>query len=86
MKTAEKWYKEKEWSGNEDGDGNLLPYEFTVEDIEQIQLDAMKEGARRAAEMARNACAPPATKDYLAGNTAANAILSTAKQWTTKDL
>lgn len=79
MKTAEEWHKEN----NTSGECFAL---LTRDNIRQIQLDAMKEGARRAAEMARNACAPPATKDYLAGNTAANAILSTAEQWTTKDL
>jgi hypothetical protein len=84
MKTAEEWISEKEWSGNEDGDGNLLHYEWTVDDVKQIQLDAMKEGARRAAETVMNTMATGSP--YENRLVMQSAILTTANNWTEKDL
>jgi hypothetical protein len=84
MKTAEEWISEKEWSGNEDGDGNLLHYEWTADDIKQIQLDAMKEGARRAAKIGKEAHDP--CTECSMGRESEDAILITANNWTEKDL
>lgn len=47
--------------------------------IKQIQLDAMKEGARRTANVISNL-----RKDLCGA--CAEAILQTSEQWTTKDL
>ena len=55
--------------------------DYVINSIKQIQLDAMKEGARRAAKEAA----------IYMGNTvhesrSAQYILTTAEQWTEKDL
>ena len=77
MKTAEKWgdYLAMLGSGN-----------FTTEHIEQIQLDAMKEGMRRAA----NVCCDQ--QKYFTREASVqclqnhDAILTAAEQLTVKDL
>jgi hypothetical protein len=78
MRTAEEWYEQNENSGNEDGDGNQMPYEYTVTDIKQIQLDALKEGMRRAAGLC--------DADFYEHNECRKAILTAAEQLTMKGL
>lgn len=88
MKTAEEWAKEYERrfcdlnveADEKVGEG-VVPFEdIHAIIIRAIQLDAMKEGMRRAAEVADNrikhAVVPKITR----------AILTTAEQLTTKDL
>ena len=58
---------------------NCPDVSFT-ETIQAIQLDAMREGARRAAEIVN---AYPQTISILSAN---KDILTTADRWTTKDL
>ena len=56
------------------------------DEYEQIQLDAMKEGARRAAESLDVMVGEPVTTSERARKLCYNAILSTAEQWTLNDL
>lgn len=89
MKTAEEWYKQNEDSGNEDADGNQLPYDYTIADIREIQLDAMREGMRRAAakETTNIVTHKDCACEYCAGiYNARQAILTAAEQLTEKDL
>ena len=95
MKTAEKWLTEKlqgkhgepQLHTAQEWDTSMLHL------FKQIQLDAMKEGARRAAEI----CSTRG-KDVYAGSNPIRegikrglsngciAILTTTEQWTEKDL
>lgn len=82
MKTAEEWL-EQNWRHKIHSD------EAAIELCKQIQLDAMKEGARRAAEMARNHLHGTASgwvNLTKRGETVNNVILTAAEQWTGKDL
>ena len=78
MKTAEQWCKDEKT--------RLIP--MHVPDIQQIQLDAMREGMRRAAETVHPKGKPcPNSITYI--NTIASAkdnILSAAESLTEKDL
>lgn len=84
MKTAEEWQDVlySSWHGQSEI--------ITVDEIRQIQLDAMKEGARRAARINRaNMDKWRLTKEKDIGwgaEVSALDILTTAEQWTTKDL
>lgn len=85
MKTAEEWMKLQEPKA-------LQPAALLVVNrqiIREIQLDAMKEGARRAAEMARNHLHGTASgwvNITKRGETVNNVILTAAEQWTVSDL
>ena len=61
-------------------------YSLTHSQIKQIQLDAMKEGARRAAASLDVMVGEPVTTSERARKLCYNAILSTAEQWTLNDL
>ena len=82
MKTAEEWANEIRHGHNVGG---------IDETVKQIQLDAMKEGARRAAEL-KVEVSPIREKETHAGygirthQTRTEAILTTAEQWTEQDL
>ena len=82
MKTANEWCKENEQAW-ESGDGEackLVVVDETV--IKQIQLDAMREGMRRAASVKL----PPANGEldfWLKHN---QAILSAANSFTEQDI
>lgn len=84
MKSAEDWRKSR-CLGNNSEEGIK-----TI--VQQIQLDAMKEGMRRAAELADNwkrtytlgDCCDNAQHDACCG--VRDAILSAAEQLTEKDL
>jgi hypothetical protein len=94
MKTAEEWYNEKEMAGCENADGDLQPYEFTIDDFKQIQLDAIKEGMRRAARQVYGTHVRATTPEMVEFNSGVKqtkdkveqAILSAAEQLTEKDL
>jgi len=80
MKTAEEWYVEQ--VGRPDMDWNV---EFSckkdyIRHIEEIQLDAMKEGMRRAATL------PATYGDSSQCLIEQRDILTTAEQLTEKDL
>jgi hypothetical protein len=74
MRTAEEWKQ---------GYKQMLPdnYGLTQELIEEIQLDAMKEGMRRAAEEAVYALYEKVTSGEMR-----QAILTVSEQLTIKDL
>jgi hypothetical protein len=83
MKTAEEWTSE------------IIDYELTHYDgsytklIKQIQLDAMKEGMRRAAEQARPIAmnlASDSSHIPVIANEISKAILTASEQLTKKDL
>lgn len=83
MKTAEEWH--------EQSDSRLPQRAIDIDDIKQIQLDAMKEGMRRAAELTK----PPMRRECEYGQyqqydqisqQCAEAILTAAEQLTEKDL
>ena len=87
MKTAYQWLKDRLDGTFGDGidlDGHIYTAaEWDKRHIEMykaIQLDAMKEGARRAAEIVN---AYPQTISIISAN---KDILATADRWTTKDL
>ena len=79
MKTAEEWH--------EQFDSGLPQRAIDIDDIKQIQLDAMKEGARRAAEQvkAQHYSSESSTR-HVTLNVAQRAILTAAEQLTEKDL
>ena len=93
MKTAEEWDKEfckrydvkihPEWK-------TKSQVEFFTDMCQQIQLDAMKEGARRAADCAISEAlmnTHDAEGRCICRNCSARrAILTAAEQWTNKDL
>ena len=85
MKTAEEWTKDLWWSR-----GGELEVAMPYERIEQIQLDAMKEGMRRAADYAISDALMnhhDAEGRCICGNCSARrAILTAAEQLTEKDL
>jgi hypothetical protein len=54
--------------------------------IDQIQLDAMKEGMRRAAELADNSVRLEPGYSHLTQQNIKQAILASAQQLTEKDL
>ena len=86
MKTAEGYEKEWEVITNHWIASECWSHEDFVEAhtafIQRIMLDAMKEGARMAAEVCKgNADWMPADNDECH-----DAILTTAEQWTEKDL
>lgn len=60
------------------------PDELTIDTVQQIQLDAMKEGMRRAANCAVHAGVY--ASDHPGCKVSAEAILSAAEQLTEKDL
>lgn len=92
MKTAEEWLKEKWFDFLElvEPQEVIIRGDTELEDfIKQIQLDAMKEGARRAAKMARNHLHGTASgwvNLTKRGETVNNVILTAAEQWTVSDL
>lgn len=79
MKTAEVWANEIRYDHNHGGIDTV---------VRQIQLDAMKEGARRAAE-AVHPKGKPFLNSVIYINTVTDAkqsILTTAENWTIKNL
>lgn len=75
MKSAEEWVKE---AGTTEG-ADWRDYDnLDLDTVNQIQLDAMREGMRRAAEIAE--------ARHLDGDMHSEAILSAAEQLTEKDL
>ena len=83
MKTAEEWH--------EQFDSGLPQRAIDIDEIKQIQLDAMKEGARRAAELTkppmRRECEYEQYQQYdQISQQCAEAILTAAEQLTEKDL
>lgn len=83
MKTAEEWIKTTGATGICSPIFNDTSI-FDVEEVKQIQLDALKEGARRAAKRIET----PPYGTNMQGNyiSATEAILTAAEQWTEKDL
>lgn len=77
MKTAEEWIEQYR-----------IGFVLRPSDIEQIQLDAMKEGARRAAKIAHNQALDRAGINRSSTQVTSDekAILTTAEQWTEADL
>jgi len=79
MKTAE------EWNSQIRQDGSKEAHNYQV--IKQIQLDAIKEGMRRAAEIAKEQDKPCYSDEHAQGcYMASKAILTKAEQLTIKDL
>lgn len=76
MKTAEEWSKVAD-QPHPMSEGGL--YGFSNETIRKIQLDAMKHGAEKAAEIARNV---PISSRQMVINT----ILTASSKWTVADL
>ena len=83
MKTAEEWRKGKLPWQHRDATDNTNQYLYTDNEIKQIQLDAMKEGMRRAAKVITPDGSNNRIKRQEEG---VQAILTTAEQLTTKDL
>lgn len=82
MKTAEEWREEFPiLIGGNDKEQVIVSY---TSFIQEIQLDAMKEGMRRASAVARHAGSY--ANEHAGCDAAANAILSAAEQLTEKDL
>ena len=87
MKTANQWLKDRldgKFGDGIDLDGRIYTAaewdKRHIKMYQAIQLDAMREGARRAAEIVN---AYPQTISILSAN---KDILTTADRWTTKDL
>ena len=82
MKTAKEWDLAFERLGS-----SKSAYFSRKDIIQQIQLDAMKEGARRAAVKAgdHNALSPDGIV-WHTKQSVKESILTTAEQWTEKDL
>lgn len=76
MKTAEEWTNNQPLGCD---DCEHIAY------VKQIQLDAMKEGMRRAAEVSKKELEGTVGSGW-AGRQIAQAILTTAEQLTEKDL
>jgi len=76
MKTTEEWVKK--FCPSRDIFAHLVYHPITEAEVKQIQLDAMREGMRRAAEIAE--------ARHLDGDMHSEAILSAAEQLTEKDL
>jgi hypothetical protein len=84
MKSASEWndYHKQICFNDPAVHGQLLPNPQMVEFIQQIQLDAMKEGARRAATICQgDSIAVPCDNEQCE-----IAILSAAGQWSVEDL
>ena len=84
MKTAEEWMKQVIIPPTDQREEYLAIFQ-------QIQLDAMKEGARRAADKCsiiglQYGDYDPDRDGRIPCNAARDAILNTAEQWTEKDL
>lgn len=77
MKTAEVWANEIRYGHNHGGIDTV---------VRQIQLDAMKEGARRAASVVMMRYADIQTSAPKLKRDLNQAILATAENWTIKDL
>jgi len=97
MKTAEEWCSSRaEWIAKIDGTKlewlkDTDWYRDRINLTKQIQLDAMKEGMRRAAEQARQTGLlygdyDPSRDGRIVGNAAQEDILTAAEQLTEKDL
>lgn len=91
MKTAEEWFKNQPSEEiNERGGDTYVEYDVTPNWIKQIQLDAMKEGMRRAADCAISDALMhhhDAEGRCNCGNCSARrAILTASDQLTKKDL
>lgn len=80
MKTAEAWSKQLDLESTDDFNQKRQSWN-SIGFIEQIQLDAMKEGMRRAAVITDTVTHQEATIED-----AKQAILSAAEQLTEKDL
>lgn len=84
MKTAKEWFNEEYYNISD-----TSPITFG-EIVKRIQLDAMKEGMRRAAEIGMNKSPMPRPPDDMTTlekrTTIVNAILTAAEQLTEKDL
>ncbi len=80
MKSAEEWVK----LYNAERFNKVRKFTFHNGDlVKQIQLDAMREGMRRASEI----CLPKTKREYLLSESACKQrILSAAEQLTEKDL
>ena len=85
MKTAEEWIK---YLDPNTSDKSCCYSPVPAEDIKQIQLDAVKEGMRRAAGIAGPTCGIlDCGHETCAGRKLARqAILAASKQLTEKDL
>jgi hypothetical protein len=86
MKTAEEW-KQIWWSWPmPDNSGEYEGQQEFLKLVPQIQLDAMKEGMRRAAELADNPVRLEPGYSHLTQQNIKQAILTAAEQLTEKDL
>lgn len=77
MKTAEEWLTETDVSH---------PNTDLVKLVEQIQLDAMKEGYKRAAEIARWKHPISSSAAHYEAKRTTESILTASEQLTIKDL
>ena len=87
MKTAEEWMQlisEDKITGNPQTDLSTDCVIVNHYELQQIQLDAMKEGARRAAVIAKQI--RDSDLDCMCNGLPERVILTTAEQWTEKDL
>jgi len=80
MKTAEEWIEETT------GSPKCRLTTIGACSIEEIQLDAMKEGMRRAAEIARWKHPISSSAAHYEAKRTTESILTTAEQLTIKDL
>ncbi len=80
MKTAEEWVKDLHGTSSSD------IFLITKRHIKQIQLDAMKEGMKRAAEMISSCPSACECSQSVGWKESEQSILTASEQLTQKDL
>lgn len=89
MKRAEQWNSEFQTTESTYRQKGESIYDWETRHYKMIQLDAMKEGALRAAKLAEPCCGnwPDCGSEFCNGrDVAAKIILTALEKWTEKDL